>query len=99
MTATRGVPLLEPPRLVDQPLEDTANRALLERGPRFGGEPFDEFAFALGIVNRQAIVALEIADGEDEAYALRDEGEQATVDLVDRSPESFEFRRCHGPAS
>ena len=88
--------LFDPARLVDQSLENAAHRVRVERVLRLAAQAIEHFAFAIGVIDGDAVLALVLADGQDDSHALRDQFEDATIQVIDASTQLFELRsRLH----
>jgi hypothetical protein len=90
--------LLEPPGLVDDALEDPADRRSVEGGGRELPQALGQTTFAVRIVHLEVMLPLQVADLQDDSDALGDELEDLTVDAIDVLTEVLEFGEGHGCA-
>ena len=84
--------LLDMAGLVYESLEDPADGLRGERRGRFLREAFHHEALALGIVDRQAVLALVVAHAQDQVDPARQQLEDAPVDLVNLAAQRLQVR-------
>ena len=77
--------LLDPSRLVDQPLENSPHGIRVERLGGLTAQAFEHLSFALGIVDGEVVFSLESTNGEHDLHAVGDELQDAAIQLVDAS--------------
>jgi hypothetical protein len=90
-TALTHVMLFDAPRFVDQALEDSANGVGVERGLGGFAQAIEQRAFAGGVVNGDAALALVFADLHDEPHSLVKQLEDLLIDRVDSAAQLIEF--------
>jgi hypothetical protein len=78
---------------VDDALEETANRGVGERARIDALGVFEDFALALGLIERKILGLLEFADFEGAAGALVEELDEFAIDFIDLATP---VRESHG---
>jgi hypothetical protein len=88
--------LLDAARLVDEPLEDSADRVGVQGRLRSTTQAIQKRALTRGIVDGNTAFAFVFADLDDEANTLVQEFENLLVDGVDTAAQLIEVElRCH----
>lgn len=77
--------LLDASRLVDQALEDAAHRVSIERFGRLAAQAIEHVALAIGIINGQVVLSLELTNGQDDLHTFGNELQDAAIQIVDAS--------------